>query len=130
VTDRDQYISDLSSREIAIALSPYNVGPSVVSLLRSLPHVMDTNSTLPPLLNPYTPLAFLPPQIAQQFQAQTYFDVATLSVCIHHYIRNARLIMIASAKAFIWDMLKTIPDDIKITKRKLHPTLFAYFISR
>lgn len=43
---------------------------------------MASNSTLPTLPNPYTPLAFLPPTLADQFQASGYLYVAGLSVCI------------------------------------------------
>jgi hypothetical protein len=41
---------------------------------------MATNSTLPPLPNPYTPLAFLPPTLAGQFQASIYLYIASLAV--------------------------------------------------
>jgi hypothetical protein len=43
---------------------------------------MANNTTIPPeaILNPYTPLAFLPPHIANQYQAMCYMYVATLSV--------------------------------------------------
>jgi hypothetical protein len=38
------------------------------------------DSTLPPLPNPFTPLAFLPPKLANEFQAIAYVYVATLAV--------------------------------------------------
>jgi len=40
------------------------------------------NSTIPPdaILNPYTPLAFLSPDIADQFQVICYVNVAILAV--------------------------------------------------
>jgi hypothetical protein len=52
-----------------------NQGPS----LRS---IMANNSTIPPdaILNPYTPLAFLPPSVADQYQVMAYVYVATLAV--------------------------------------------------
>jgi hypothetical protein len=40
---------------------------------------MSTNSTLS-LPNPFTPLAFLPPTIAAQYEASIYVTIATLSV--------------------------------------------------
>jgi hypothetical protein len=43
---------------------------------------MTSNSTIPPdaILNPYTPLAFLPPDAADQYQVVSYVYVATLAV--------------------------------------------------
>jgi hypothetical protein len=43
-----------------------------------------SNSTIPTgaILNPYTPLAFLPPDVADQFQIICYVNVATLSVSL------------------------------------------------
>jgi hypothetical protein len=43
---------------------------------------MVSNSTIPPnaVLNPYTPLAFLPPDVADQYQLLCYVYVATLAV--------------------------------------------------
>jgi hypothetical protein len=43
---------------------------------------MATNNTLPPLPNPFTPLAFLPPVLANQLQASIYIAIASLSVSI------------------------------------------------
>jgi len=43
---------------------------------------MDTNNIIPQdaILNPYTPLAFMPPDVADQFQAMCYVNVAVLAV--------------------------------------------------
>jgi hypothetical protein len=43
---------------------------------------MASNSTIPPdaILNPYTPLAFLPPDVAEQYQVVCYVYVATFAV--------------------------------------------------
>jgi len=43
---------------------------------------MANNNTIPPdaILNPYTPLAFLPPSVADQYQVMAYVYVATLAV--------------------------------------------------
>ena len=43
---------------------------------------MTGNSTIPAdaILNPYTPLAFLPPDVANQYQIMGYIYVATLAV--------------------------------------------------
>ena len=43
---------------------------------------MAGNATIPQdaILNPYTALAFLPPRVAEQYQATGYVYVATLAV--------------------------------------------------
>lgn len=45
---------------------------------------MASNETIPPdaILNPYTPLAFLPPDVADQYQIMCYVYVATLAVSV------------------------------------------------
>jgi hypothetical protein len=64
------------------------------------------------LPNQFTPLAFLPPNIAQLYQLANYITVATLS-------------------AFIWDWLMSIPEEIAIVrKRGFRLPIVAYFMSR
>jgi len=64
------------------------------------------------LPNPFTTLAFLPPNIAQLYQLANYITVATLS-------------------AFIWDWLMSIPEEIAIVrKRGFRLPIVAYFMSR
>jgi hypothetical protein len=43
---------------------------------------MTNNTTIPPeaILNPYTPLAFLPPDVADQHQVMLYVYIANLAV--------------------------------------------------
>ena len=45
---------------------------------------MTSNNTIPAdaILNPYTPLAFLPPDVADQYQVLGYIYVATLAVSL------------------------------------------------
>ncbi|KJA22358.1 hypothetical protein HYPSUDRAFT_41000 [Hypholoma sublateritium FD-334 SS-4] len=47
------------------------------------------NSTAAPLLNPLTPLAFLPPEIAYQSSITNYFTVGALAVLIWDILDNA-----------------------------------------
>ncbi|KIM77145.1 hypothetical protein PILCRDRAFT_825699 [Piloderma croceum F 1598] len=72
------------------------------------------NSTIPPdaILNPYTPLAFLAPDVANQFQVICYVNVAILA-------------------AFTWDWLMTIPEEYEIIRKKgfSRPNI-AYSLSR
>ena len=53
---------------------------------------MATNSTLPPLPNPFTPLAFLPPTLADQFQTSVYLFVGTFAVSMRSTIFEADLV--------------------------------------
>ncbi|KIM88416.1 hypothetical protein PILCRDRAFT_814316 [Piloderma croceum F 1598] len=74
----------------------------------------NNNSTIPPdaILNPYTPLAFLPPDVADQFQVICYVNVAILA-------------------AVTWDWLMAIPEEYLII-RKIgfsRPNI-VYFLSR
>lgn len=48
---------------------------------------MTNNSTIPAdaILNPYTPLAFLPSDVADQYQVMCYVYVATLAVSSMQY---------------------------------------------
>jgi len=46
------------------------------------------NSTIPTLPNPLTPLAFLPPVLANQFQISGFVVVAGLSVSMPKYSRD------------------------------------------
>jgi hypothetical protein len=41
---------------------------------------MAANNTYPPLPNPFTPLAFLPPFYAKQYEAIAYISSASLAV--------------------------------------------------
>ncbi|KAJ7512863.1 hypothetical protein B0H11DRAFT_2213417 [Mycena galericulata] len=72
---------------------------------------MAANTTFP-ILTPDTPLAFLPRDVGLQYQAGGYISLAVFS-------------------AFIWDILSTIPDDVKMIRvSKFGLPIFAYFFSR
>jgi hypothetical protein len=43
------------------------------------------NSTATPLPNQFTPLAFLPPKLAEQHQVAIYVSIAVLAVSLHHH---------------------------------------------
>jgi len=75
---------------------------------------MATNGTIPQdaILNPYTPLAFLPPRVADQYQLSGYVYVATLA-------------------AYTWDWLMSIPEEYTATRTLgFNPPNIAYFVSR
>jgi hypothetical protein len=90
---------------------------------------MATNSTLPPLLNPNTPYAYLPPDLANKYEASIYLGVGTLFVCIPS-LRDGMDEANSSTQAFSWDWLTSIFEEVRICKRKLRPSIFAYFFSR
>jgi hypothetical protein len=95
---------------------------------------MATNSTLPLLPNPFTPFAFLPPNIALQYQLANYVTVATLSVSgqFSRFVASKfRFDQLLFAQAFIWDWLMSIPEEIAIVrKRRFRLPTVAYFMSR
>ncbi|KAJ7434706.1 hypothetical protein FB451DRAFT_1063145 [Mycena latifolia] len=72
---------------------------------------MSANLTFP-ILTPDTPLAFLDRSTGLEFEASGYLYIATLS-------------------AYIWDLLSSIPEEIKIFRvSNLSLPLVAYFLSR
>lgn len=92
---------------------------------------MASNGTLV-LPNPNTPLAFLEPTLANQFEVSRYLYVAGLSVSrtagsllSKHQIDRPLL------QAFVWDWLMSIPEECKIFRgSKLSVPNVAYFLSR
>jgi len=72
-----------------------------------------TNGTsLPQLPNPYTPLAFFPPELAYEVSVSIYTFVGTLTV-------------------MIWDILNNINTDYRLlTQYRIALPTIAYFISR
>ncbi|KAJ7767952.1 hypothetical protein DFH07DRAFT_866847 [Mycena maculata] len=74
---------------------------------------MAANSTFP-ILTPDTPLAYLPREVGLQYQGGGYLSLAVLSF-----------------QAFIWDILSTIPDDVKMVRvSKFGLPVVTYFFSR
>ncbi|CAL1702480.1 unnamed protein product [Somion occarium] len=69
-------------------------------------------SELPPLPNPLTPLAWLPPDIAGQLEASRYLYAATLG-------------------AWIWDVLMALPDEFRmLVTRRASLSDAAYVLAR
>ncbi|CAL1702479.1 unnamed protein product [Somion occarium] len=69
-------------------------------------------SELPPLLNPNTPLAWLPPEAASHIEASQYLYAATVG-------------------AWLWDFLGGLPGDYRMfTKHKLSPIDAIYVLAR
>ena len=97
---------------------------------------MTTNSTLPPLPNPFTPLAFLPRDVADKFEVSIYVFVACLSVSIHLRIpRGIRVYVFwlstSNSKAYMIEWVMTVREEINIFRsRPVRPVTIAYFASR
>ncbi|KAF8154826.1 hypothetical protein B0H34DRAFT_718046 [Crassisporium funariophilum] len=73
---------------------------------------MASSDGAPQLPNPFTPMAFLPPELAFQVTISTYILVGSLGV-------------------MIWDILNNLQGDIKLLfKHKIGLPTVAYFISR
>ncbi|KIJ41531.1 hypothetical protein M422DRAFT_31730 [Sphaerobolus stellatus SS14] len=71
-----------------------------------------TTPAIPVLPNPFTPLAFLPPDIARETAVAGYVLVGTLGV-------------------IIWDILNNLVGDYKLlTKHRFGPATLTYFVSR
>ncbi|KAF9567211.1 hypothetical protein CPC08DRAFT_617773, partial [Agrocybe pediades] len=73
---------------------------------------MASNETIPQLPNPFTPMAFLPPDIAYQVTVASYILVGSLGV-------------------LVWDILNNLGSDFRILfKHRITIPTIAYFISR
>jgi hypothetical protein len=72
------YHSLLADKELSRACT----GPQ-----RNRSQIMATNSTIPQdaIRNPYTTLAFMPPDVADQFQVKCYLNIAVLAVRSMHF---------------------------------------------
>ncbi|CAL1710763.1 unnamed protein product [Somion occarium] len=67
---------------------------------------------LPPAPNPLTPLAWLPPDIAYQYEIQRHLTAYVVG-------------------AWLWDVLNSLSDDVHMFRRhKTRPTDIAYVLSR
>ena len=98
---------------------------------QALKQITMTNSTIPPdaILNPYTPLAFLPPDVADQYQVMCYVYVATLAVSFIKYWATAAYMV--HFQAYTWDWLMSIPEEYKVIRKVgFTPPNIAYFVSR
>ncbi|KAH7910122.1 hypothetical protein BJ138DRAFT_1009500 [Hygrophoropsis aurantiaca] len=72
----------------------------------------DTSPSSSILPNPYTPLAWLEPSLAAQFEASCYLYVAVLG-------------------AFIWDWLIALPEEYRMIRTsKLRLPIIMYYVSR
>jgi hypothetical protein len=95
---------------------------------------MATSNTSISLPNPFTPLAFLPPDIAGQVQAMIYITIATTAVSIGlqidlplHSHRQPHLFV----KVYASDWLSALPEELRMARKDTRSVaLIPYFLSR
>ena len=90
------------------------------------------NSTYP-IVNPYTPLAFIPPDLANQFVLVVYMLAATVGVrgVLSYDIGTVSEMRVLLTQIWFWDVVMSIPEEIRMCAgRKLTVTDLIYFSSR
>jgi len=91
---------------------------------------MASNETAPQLPNPFTPLAFLPPDIAFQITIASYILVGTLGVS-STLLGISQYNLIHLNQVLVWDILNNIGGDFKLLfKHRISLPTIAYFLSR
>jgi hypothetical protein len=84
--------------------------------------------TLP---NPFTPLAFLPPDLANRIEVARYLMVATCGVCTSSSDIKDATSTDTGFQMFAWDILINIRNDYKmLTKFKIAWPIVTYYCSR
>jgi|ERR1700691_2144225 hypothetical protein len=94
---------------------------------------MASNNTIPPdaILNPYTPLAFMPREVADQYQVVCYVCVATLAVSPRRNSMHRRVSQRTPYQAYTWDWLMSMPEEYTaFRKLGFSPPNVAYLLSR
>jgi hypothetical protein len=90
---------------------------------------MATNSTVPPS-NAFTPLAFLPADIAFAIQFTAFMSCGTFGVSIFS-LSPWMAERIPPRKAFLWDWIMSASDEMRMVRaRKFNIPVFVYFVSR
>jgi hypothetical protein len=90
---------------------------------------MSANGTSTLLSNPFTPMAFLEPTLADHYEGSRYLYVATTGASIFDHLCCGAMAN-RSAQAFVWDWLVSLPQEVQLLRH--HHTLptLVYFISR
>ena len=83
------------------------------------------------VLNPSTPLAFLPPALADQYQNACFVAVVCFSVNMHHVNIRETHDPIQLLQAFAWDWLMSIAQEYKVVRHsRFNVLMIAYILSR
>ena len=84
------------------------------------------------LPNPSTPLAFFPPEAAEQTAVFYYVSVGSLAVSLTSHVETLQLLRILSLRQiFVWDVLENLGDDYRLlTEYRITVTTCAYLSSR
>ena len=98
----------------------------------SAKYLMDSNSTLLAVPNPNTPLVFLPPTLATQFEILCYVTFAGLTVNKQiHTLMRLKSHFFSLSQAFICEWIMSLADEYKICRRtRLRVPDIVYLISR
>jgi hypothetical protein len=108
-----------------IRFACFPVGCSTIA--HNMPNSTDI---LPPqLLNPFTPMAFLPPEQAYQTTIFQYVLVGMLSVRTVYVAVPAAFRLNIVFQVLVWDILTHLRADYKLTTRVNLPTVI-YHLSR
>ena len=81
------------------------------------------------LPNPFTPLAFLPPPLANQLEASRYLFAATVGVRSNRHLPGR--IDLHLAQAYVWDIGLNLGNDYTLLfKHRVRFPTIVYFMSR
>jgi hypothetical protein len=98
-------------------------------------------------INPYTPIALLPPNVAREAQNTVYVQIGTLGVCILFSLCISQVDILWNLKndfysflqMFLWDILTNLRGDYQIItmgpssttgRSKIGLPIIVYFFSR
>ena len=76
----------------------------------------DNSATIPDLPNPFTPFAFLPPDVADQVAQGRYmlFIAVGVSVASHKILSISRTHSIVYIQAWLWDAVMSLSQEYHI----------------
>ena len=97
----------------------------------SAKYLTDSNSSIA-VPNPNTPLAFLPPTLANQFEISCYVTLAALTVNKQiHTLKRLESHFFSLSQAFVCEWIMSLVDEYKIFRRnRLRVPDVVYLISR
>lgn len=103
------------------------------NLLTRMPSlcIMATSNDSLVLPNPYTPLAFLPPTLADDFQFSGYVFVAGTCVRVCKDWKTSSPSHFPTFQVFVWDWFMSIPDEYRLlSKTSFSKSNCVYLLSR
>jgi len=105
----------------------------ILRLLAMATNNSSISGAVPQLPNPFTPMAFLPPEAAYRVTISNYICVGTMGVCDYQYrfALSFYSISLVIFQMMTWDILSNLRQDYALLFKFLMraPTI-VYFISR